>query len=183
VFLVPDNESGAERRMRRMRRLSWAAMIAVVIGATYIFRRGQLPPPSSQVADTEPAAANAVVSPAVVSPAVVTPRRSAQPPSSRLGPGRADNASGGKLSPAAGTQRGRRRSLTPRRQREADSAAAEEMKRPRPLRRRWLARSRAAATGRRRHRRARLRSAAARALPPAGRGGACRALAPPHRPG
>jgi len=85
VFLVPDNESAAERRMRLWRRLSWAAMIAVVIGATYLFRRGHLPPPSSQMADTAPVAANAVVSPEE------TARPSAQQPAPKAPAGRADN--------------------------------------------------------------------------------------------
>ena len=33
VILIPDNESPAERRMRRLRWLGWAAMIAVIVGS------------------------------------------------------------------------------------------------------------------------------------------------------
>jgi len=33
VLLVPDNESAAERRIRRMRRLGWAAILVVIVGA------------------------------------------------------------------------------------------------------------------------------------------------------
>jgi hypothetical protein len=125
VFLVPDNESAAERRMRRMRRLSWAAMIAIMVGATYIFRRGQVPPPSSQLADTVPAAGNAVVSPEE------TARPSAQRPAQQAPAGRADNAPrAAKASPAAALDEGAidRIADTGAGKREADSAATEDLK-------------------------------------------------------
>jgi anti-sigma factor RsiW len=37
VILIPDNESPAERRMRRIRRLGWAAMVAVIVGSASVW--------------------------------------------------------------------------------------------------------------------------------------------------
>jgi hypothetical protein len=55
VLLVPDNESGSERRMRRMRQLGWAAILLVIVGAGFIEARKFMP-----IAPTEtPAASNA----------------------------------------------------------------------------------------------------------------------------
>jgi len=43
VLLVPDNESAAERRMQRMRRLGWAAILLVIVGAGVVEARKFMP--------------------------------------------------------------------------------------------------------------------------------------------
>jgi hypothetical protein len=43
VLLVPDNESAAERRMQRMRRMGWAAILLVIIGAGAVEARKFMP--------------------------------------------------------------------------------------------------------------------------------------------
>ena len=43
VLLVPDNESTGERRMRRMRRFGWAAIIMVIAGAGFVEARKMMP--------------------------------------------------------------------------------------------------------------------------------------------
>jgi hypothetical protein len=43
VLLVPDNESAAERRMMRMRRLGWAAILVVIVGAGAVEARKFMP--------------------------------------------------------------------------------------------------------------------------------------------
>src|SRR6476661_2129000 len=55
VLLVPDNESGSERRMRRMRQFGWAAIVLVIVGAGFVEARKFMP-----IAPTEtPGASNA----------------------------------------------------------------------------------------------------------------------------
>jgi hypothetical protein len=43
VLLVPDNESAAERRMQRMRRVGWAAILVVIVGAGVVEARKFMP--------------------------------------------------------------------------------------------------------------------------------------------
>ena len=50
VLLVPDNESAAERRMQRMRRLGWAAILLVIVGAGAVEARKFLPVAGEDVA-------------------------------------------------------------------------------------------------------------------------------------
>lgn len=42
-LLLPDNESKSERRMRRMRRFGWAAIILVIAGAGFVEARKMIP--------------------------------------------------------------------------------------------------------------------------------------------
>jgi Putative zinc-finger len=55
VLLVPDNESAAERRIRRMRRLGWAAILVVIVGAGAVEAKKFLPVTAEDV----PPASNA----------------------------------------------------------------------------------------------------------------------------
>lgn len=68
VLLIPENEPVAERRMRRMRRLGWAAILLVIAGAGWMEARKMMPvgplPADSMVATTT----------TVVSPEETTPR-------------------------------------------------------------------------------------------------------------
>lgn len=50
VLLVPDNESAAERRMRRMRRLGWAAILLVIVGAGAVEGKKLMPVGGENVA-------------------------------------------------------------------------------------------------------------------------------------
>src|SRR6476469_1544886 len=60
VLLVPDNESGSERRMKRMRQVGWAAILLVIVGAGFVEARKFMP---TAPADTPPASnANTVLS-------------------------------------------------------------------------------------------------------------------------
>lgn len=43
VLLIPENESAAEKRMRRMRRLGWAAIVLVIAGAGWVEARKMMP--------------------------------------------------------------------------------------------------------------------------------------------
>ena len=49
MLLLPDNESPAERRMRRMRRLGWAAILVVVVGAGAVEARKFMPMAADEV--------------------------------------------------------------------------------------------------------------------------------------
>ena len=71
VILIPDNESPAERRMRRIRWLGWAAMIAVIVGSATVWAGKfgvHIGGSGGSAPDTT--AATAVVSPQETSPAV-----------------------------------------------------------------------------------------------------------------
>jgi hypothetical protein len=71
VILIPDNESPAERRMRRIRWLGWAAMIAVIVGSASVWAGKfgvHIGGSGSSAPDTT--APTAVVSPQETSPAV-----------------------------------------------------------------------------------------------------------------
>ena len=50
MLLVPDNESAAERRMHRMRRLGWAAILIVIVGAGAVEARKFMPVAGEEVA-------------------------------------------------------------------------------------------------------------------------------------
>jgi anti-sigma factor RsiW len=50
VLLVPDNESAAERRMQRMRRLGWAAILVVIVGAGAVEAKKFIPVGGEDVA-------------------------------------------------------------------------------------------------------------------------------------
>jgi len=61
MLLVPDNESASERRMHRMRRFGWAAILLVIVGAGFVEARKfmpmsaeDLPPPSNAKAVLSP---------------------------------------------------------------------------------------------------------------------------------
>ena len=43
MLLLPDNESLSERRMRRMRRFGWAAIVLVIAGAGFVEARKFMP--------------------------------------------------------------------------------------------------------------------------------------------
>jgi cytoskeletal protein RodZ len=67
-LLIPDNESAADRRSRRFRRMGWAALIAGVVGAGFLgvqFR--PQPVRSTTLARATPAESDAVVSAAEAS--------------------------------------------------------------------------------------------------------------------
>jgi len=85
VLLIPENESPAERRMRRMRRMGWAAILLVIAGAGWMEARKMMPvgplPADSMGARTT----------TVVSPEETTPRPdSGSSPANALA-GRADS--------------------------------------------------------------------------------------------
>jgi len=48
MLLIPDNESAAERRIRRMRRLGWAAILLVIVGAGAVEARKFMPMPGEE---------------------------------------------------------------------------------------------------------------------------------------
>jgi len=61
MLLVPDNESASERRMHRMRRFGWAAILLVIVGAGFVeakkfmpMNSEDLPPPSNAKAVLSP---------------------------------------------------------------------------------------------------------------------------------
>jgi hypothetical protein len=60
---MPDNESAADRRMRRVRKYGWAAMIAVFVGAGFIGSRLREPAQSAFDASLARREAEAIVSP------------------------------------------------------------------------------------------------------------------------
>ncbi|MGN6393645.1 MAG: zf-HC2 domain-containing protein [Gemmatimonadales bacterium] len=62
VLLIPENESAAEKRMRRMRRLGWAAIVLVIAGAGWVEARKMMPVGPLPADSATPKAA-AVVSP------------------------------------------------------------------------------------------------------------------------
>ena len=62
-LLMPDNESAADRRMRRFRKYGWAAMIAVLIGAGFVGARLREPAQAAFDASVTSKAADAIVSP------------------------------------------------------------------------------------------------------------------------
>jgi len=71
VILIPDNESPAERRMRRIRWLGWAAMIAVIVGSATVWagKFGVHIGGSAGGSAPDTTAPRAVVSPQETSPA------------------------------------------------------------------------------------------------------------------
>lgn len=62
-LLIPDNESAADRRMRRVRKYGWAAMIAVFVGAGFIGTRFREPTQAAFDASLARREAEAIVSP------------------------------------------------------------------------------------------------------------------------
>jgi hypothetical protein len=60
---MPDNESAADRRMRRVRKYGWAAMIAAFVGAGFIGTRLREPAQSAFDASISRKPAEAIVSP------------------------------------------------------------------------------------------------------------------------
>jgi putative zinc finger protein len=62
-LLMPDNESAADRRMRRVRKYGWAAMIAVLVGAGFVGTRLREPPQAAFEASVTKKPADAIVSP------------------------------------------------------------------------------------------------------------------------
>ncbi len=62
-LLMPDNESAADRRMRRFRKYGWAAMVVVIVGAGFIGTRLRKPAQAAFEASQESKAADAIVSP------------------------------------------------------------------------------------------------------------------------
>jgi anti-sigma factor RsiW len=73
-LLMPDNESAADRRMRRVRKYGWAAMIAVFVGAGFIGTRFREPAQAAFDASLSRREAEAIVSPEETSrPAAPTP--------------------------------------------------------------------------------------------------------------
>jgi hypothetical protein len=62
-LLMPDNESAADRRMRRVRKYGWAAMIAVFVGAGFVGSRLREPAQAAFDASLSRREADAIVSP------------------------------------------------------------------------------------------------------------------------
>jgi Putative zinc-finger len=62
-LLMPDNESAGDRRMRRVRKYGWAAMIAVFVGAGFVGTRLREPAQAAFDASISHKAADAIVSP------------------------------------------------------------------------------------------------------------------------
>jgi hypothetical protein len=62
-LLMPDNESAADRRMRRVRKYGWAAMIAVFVGAGFVGSRFREPAKAAFDASLSRREAEAIVSP------------------------------------------------------------------------------------------------------------------------
>jgi hypothetical protein len=62
-LLMPDNESAADRRMRRVRKYGWAAMIAVFAGAGFVGTRLREPAQAAFDASISRRSAEAIVSP------------------------------------------------------------------------------------------------------------------------
>jgi hypothetical protein len=62
VLLVPENESASERRMRRMRRFGWAAIVMIIVGAGWVEARKMMPA-GPLPADTTASRTTAVVTP------------------------------------------------------------------------------------------------------------------------
>jgi putative zinc finger protein len=62
-LLIPDNESAADRRMRRVRKYGWAAMIIVLVGAGFLGARLREPAQAAFDASISRKAPNAIVSP------------------------------------------------------------------------------------------------------------------------
>jgi putative zinc finger protein len=62
-LLMPDNESAADRRMRRVRKYGWAAMIAVFVGAGFVGSRLREPARAAFDASLSRREADAIVSP------------------------------------------------------------------------------------------------------------------------
>ena len=62
-LLMPDNESAADRRQRRVRKYGWAAMIAVFVGAGFVGTRLREPAQAAFDASISHKAADAIVSP------------------------------------------------------------------------------------------------------------------------
>lgn len=62
-LLMPDNESAADRRMRRVRKYGWAAMIAVFVGAGFVGTRLREPAQAAFDASLSRRSAEAIVSP------------------------------------------------------------------------------------------------------------------------
>ena len=62
-LLMPDNESALDRRMRRVRKYGWAAMIAVFAGAGFVGSRLREPAREAFDASISRKAADAIVSP------------------------------------------------------------------------------------------------------------------------
>ncbi len=60
---MPDNESTADRRMRRVRKYGWAAMIAVFVGAGFVGTRLREPAQAAFEASISHRSAEAIVSP------------------------------------------------------------------------------------------------------------------------
>jgi len=108
---MPDNESAADRRMRRVRKYGWAAMIAVFVGAGFIGVRFREPAQEAYNAAVSRKAADAIVSPEETARPAPTPdsARAAlatKPPLAREGaasksPARADAKEALKAAPTA----------------------------------------------------------------------------------
>ena len=62
-LLMPDNESAADRRMRRVRKYGWAAMIAVFAGAGFVGTRLREPAQAAFDASISRRSSEAIVSP------------------------------------------------------------------------------------------------------------------------
>lgn len=62
-LLMPDNESAADRRMRRVRKYGWAAMVAVFVGAGFVGTRLREPAQAAFDASISRKPAEAIVSP------------------------------------------------------------------------------------------------------------------------
>ena len=81
VLLIPDNESAADRRMRRLRKFGWAALIVGMVGAGFL---GVSMRPKTAVMGPIPARSTVAESDAVVSPVEAAARadEAAVPPES-----------------------------------------------------------------------------------------------------
>ena len=110
-LLMPDNESAADRRMRRVKKYGWAAMIAVFVGAGFIGVRFREPVQEAYNATVSRKAADAIVSPEETARPAPTPDSApaalaAKPPLAREGaasksPARADAKEALKAAPTA----------------------------------------------------------------------------------
>ncbi len=84
VLLIPDNESAADRRMRRLRKFGWAALVVGMVGAGFL---GVSMRPKSAALGPIAGRSTAAESDAVVSPVEAAPRAdeaAARPESSAL---------------------------------------------------------------------------------------------------
>lgn len=79
-ILLPDDPEEPARRRRWARRLRWAALIVVVVGAGQMFRNALTPgAPQLQLSDAEEMSAGSQTTPAVVSPEETVRPRPAAP--------------------------------------------------------------------------------------------------------